>query len=259
MTTQNTLDFPLTSALEVIRGGAFRDDDELFEELALLAAPSYQDAFPMLRREWNRCDTLYLLYDDTLGVAGFHLANFETLEIEGRCVPALYAGLSVLRDNKKQSSLAGLLYAVGLADAMDWEEAGGERLAIWGTTATPVVYLGLWKALASINPRPDGSYAPESVRLALALRRRYGLPQSECEHPFVLKGVARDTLYSPPELERLERLCGSKGLRVFDVLGVQRAQGDRLLFTARVPRAGDQPLSSAVWQVAQRLRQERQR
>lgn len=259
MATTNALEFPVTSALEVIRGAAFRDDESLFEELAELAAPGFQNAVPLLKREWNRCDTLYLLYDESWYLAGFSLVNFAMLKIEGRHVPTLFSGLSALLPHRNQSERANFLFAASLADAMDWEEAEeGARLVIWGATATPTVYLEAWEALADVNPRPNGSYAPEAVPLARSLRCHYRGTESQSEHPFVLRGVARDALYHPLEAERLEQICRLKELPLFGILGVDRAEGDRVLFAGHLPRDSDPPISS-VWQLAMRLRKERMR
>ncbi len=250
---------PTMRAIKALRDATFRDDNRLFNQLLQLAAPSYEDVLPLLRREWNRCDTLYLLHDENGCLAGFHLVARDSAEVEGRSFPLSYSGFSALRHDKKQSGLAGMLYAICMADAMARQEADkGESVFIWGTTATPTVFLGVWESLADVNPRPDGSFSPESLPLALALRRRYGMLESEPEHPFVLKGVARDTLYAPSEVERLEDVCRRKGLQLFDVLGVDRTQGDRVLFFGRVPRDSHEPISPALWRLARRLKREGQ-
>lgn len=222
-----------------IRSGLFRSDVALCRELLELTAPSYEDPSALIARELGHCDTLYLARDDE-GVCGFFLAAWETLEVAecGR-VPALYLGLSAARENAKYRGHISALYLRCFNDAVAWEQETGEQLILWGTTATPSVYLAARAVLAATQPRLNGSYSSAGAVMAQALRRKLALAEEQAGHPFVLKNVAVGTRYSRQEAERIERVCQTKNFSLFRELGIAESAGDRLLFIAHTPgRAG---------------------
>jgi hypothetical protein len=62
-----------------------------------------------------------------------------------------------------------------------------------------------------------------------------GIPQHT--NPFVLKGVAVGTRYSPAEYGRIMMLTEKHDFRLFKNLGIDEREGDRLLVLCRPRRA----------------------
>jgi hypothetical protein len=131
----------VVSILQVVRDGAFRHDEALKAEVASVVAPSILDDVARLEREFIRCDTLYLSREEGGDLLSFFMAAFETLEIEGRPVPALYTGLCATRSGMKSTGEGGKIFHHFVLDAQQWERQHQKKLTVWGTTASPVVFL----------------------------------------------------------------------------------------------------------------------
>lgn len=222
--------------IDVIRQGEFRNDVAIQASLLSLMAPSYKDPVALIARELAHCNTLYLTRDAEGEVVCFFLVSWETLEIpEQGIIPALYLGLSAMRQGAKNSGYISLLYSRCIAEAVDWEANAGERLILWGTTAIPVVYLAVNSFLSQTEPYPDGSYTTSGSQIANAIRYKLGETPNNGHHPFALKGIASDTRYSQQEIERIQQMCLMKKFTLFQELGINETNGDRLLFISRVP------------------------
>lgn len=174
----------------VIRGAAFRDDDRLRSEVAAIAGASFIDTVSRLDREFQHCDTLYLVRDGSGQIACFFMVAWETLDVEGESWPALYTGLSATRPDLKGSGRVFRLYNHCLYEAQQWEARHGRRLTLWGMTATPSVYFAARKLFTDTQPTDDGLYSNEAGRVARAIRRRLGFPAADGTHPFVFHGIA---------------------------------------------------------------------
>jgi hypothetical protein len=226
--------------VETIPARSFKNDAALRREILELVAPSYEDPSAVVAREWAHCNSLYLARAEDGRLICFFLVAWEALEVEG-CgnVQTLYLGLSAARQEVKDTGVIGSLYFRCIDDVIAWERESGRRLILWGTTATPTVYLAARAVLDEIEPRLDGSYSPSGAEIAHAVRRKLAVPSSNGEHPFVLKLAASNTRYSPPEAERISRFCQARGFTLFQNLGVDEACGDRLLFIAVAPEQAD--------------------
>src|SRR4051812_2534011 len=110
------------SRMQVIRDGGFRGDERLKAEIAAVAAHSFIDDVARLEREFDRCDTLYLLRDDHGDVVCFLFVAWETLDIGGQQVPALYTGLTAATPDQKGTGSAMQLYHFFVSDAQQWEQ-----------------------------------------------------------------------------------------------------------------------------------------
>lgn len=210
-----------------------KTDDDLRRELLEITAPSYENSSALITREWEHCNSLYLARKGNQVVCFFFVA-WETVTIEGGGIlPTLYLGLSATRQEADSTRLIGSLYLRCDKDIIAWETKHNQQLICWGTTATPIVYLLMRAFRPAIEPYLDGSYSPLGASLARAFRRKMTLPESGDEHPFVLKGVANGTRYSPQEKERIEHVAQAKKFSLLHELGVDESTGDRLLFIAR--------------------------
>lgn len=225
--------------IERIDGWGAAASHPLRRRVRALVGPSYVDPGPLLEREMDHCDTIYVAQDDDGELLAFYLVAWETVAWgRGGGRTCVYLGLSASRDDAKGRGFARRLYKRCLLDARRWEERHRREVLLWGTTATPLVYGLAARFLRDMEPRPDGGFSEAGAAAAHRLRAHANWPPPRgTEHPFVLRGVARDTAYSARERGRLthaSRRCG-----LLDRLGVQEARGDRLLFIACVPERID--------------------
>jgi hypothetical protein len=218
----------------VIRGGAFRDDERLRSEVAAIAADSFTDTVSRLEREFQHCDTLYLFRDGSGQITCFFMVAWENLDVDGASRSALYTGLSATRPDLKGKGRIIQLYNYCAYEAQQWEVRHGQRLTMWGMTATPSVYLAARRLFADTQPTDDGRYSDESGRVALAVRRRLGFPDDGA-HPFVIQGIAAGVHYTEDEQRRIAQVSRAKRFTLFHRLGVDETRGDRLLFVGRIP------------------------
>lgn len=217
-----------------------RHDPTFRSALWNLLAPSYDDPTALLNRALIHSDTVYTALDDDNSLLAFSMAAHElVVPIVGRKpVTAVYTGLSATRHQHKQSGAMRALWGRWLADAKAQQKESGTNLLIWGTTANPLVYLYISKIQPEAEPHGDGSFSPEALPIAQALRKRLGLQASSPdEHPSVLKGLAQSTRYSELESARIRQTCADTGFMLFDKLGIVEAAGDRLLFFGQCPSA----------------------
>lgn len=171
------------------------------------------------------------------------MVAWETIEVEGQCLPALYAGLSAVRQENNNTGLAAHLYNYSMFEAQEWQRHHQQKLTIWATIATPLAFYAAEKILANTQPRLDGSFSEESAKIARAIQRRLltgdqMLPQ----HPFVLPGVAIGTRYSDMAKQRIAAVCEAKRFDLFKQLGIEETKGDRLLLICEVPDVLWQPV-----------------
>jgi hypothetical protein len=217
-----------------LRADEFRNDPRWHAVVAELVRPKYEDATAFLARDFARCDTLHLGFSqegETL--CAFMTAREEILLPGGARRPALFLGLSAAHERVKNRGVVGHLYRHVIAEAVDWERRHGADLLLWGTTATPTVFLGLTHFLPETEPGPDGCFSAAGAVLAAALCRHLGLgAPSAGDHPFLLRGVAARTLYSEAEHRRIDDVCRRKRFSMFRHLGLDERRHDRLLFVS---------------------------
>ncbi len=236
-------------AIELITGDELRRNTWLRTELALLAAPSYDDATAILAREVANCTHLYIGRDQLGQLAGFFMTGREDLSA-GPGLPLglalVHVGWSACRADLKNSGATMALFERCIVDTQLWERALGRRALLWSTTASPTIYLGVSRYLANVEPRCDGSYSCDGARYAHWLRERLGVPvAAEGEHPFALRGIAKATRYSAVECQRIARVVERKQFALFAQLGIDEAREDRLIFIARTPASIGTALSRA--------------
>ena len=226
----------ITTQVQRIERPDWHLDSPINREIADLVAPSYVDATALLERELAHNDLLYYIRDEDRRLVTFFMIARESVAVEGDLIPAIFLGLSATSQQTKGSGLYRTLFQAFIEDARTWQQALARPLLLWATTATPSSYHGARMMFDSLEPRPDGSCEAESATVANALRARYGLgPVDPPGNPFVMKGVASGTRYSPEEEARLAAICRKTGFDLFDRIGVDQRNGDRLLVTCRLP------------------------
>lgn len=212
----------------------FQDDVELHYQLIEAASSSYEDPRSILYREINRADTLYVAKSGGV-VSGFFLVGSEEIQSNsGNSIPTLYAGFSATREDAKDTGLIYKLYRKGFEDAIEWEKRIGRSLIIWGTTATPIVFLSLHKMLPFTEPYLNGSFTEQGAEMASLIKQHINYQEIKSNsHPFVLHGVAHNTLYSEHEANRIEKINNVRGFLLFKELGIDERKSDRLLFISK--------------------------
>ena len=223
------------SQFQVVRDGAFRHDQELRAAITAIAAASFIDDVNRLDREIDRCDTLYLLRDEGGDVLCFLMVAWETLDIDGRQEPALYTGLTAARPDQKSTGSAMKLYLFFVSDAQRWEDLHRRKLIVWGTMASPIVFFAARRLFANTQPSVDGSYTEEAGDVARAIRRRLGVGLCPGANPFVFPRLAGGVRFLEEERRRIARVCEAMQFFLFDRLGIDEAEGNRLLYIAEIP------------------------
>lgn len=246
--------------IELIPGEELRRNVWLQTELALIAAPSYDDASAILAREVADCTHLYIGRDPDGQLAGFFMVSRDSLGAEPG-LPLVHVGWSASRHDLKNSGATMALFERCILDVQAWERQLGRRALLWSTTASPTIYLGVSRFLAHVEPNRDGGYSAEGARLARLLRERLGAqPPAADEHPFAVRGIATATRYSPAERQRIARICARKGFSLFDQLDIDESREDRLIFIARTPADIGTALSRAsTLALARRSRHDQRR
>lgn len=217
-----------------ITADAFRSDNSLLREIEFLAAPNYEDASALLEREVRHCTQAYLIRDNEGVLLAFFLVAFEYLSLsDGTFTPALYLGLSAAQHTPSGAAAVMRLYGSAIADAMRWEQQHGNRLVIWSTTASPMIYKVVSKYLSNLEPSGSGDFSSSGRDRAHALARHLGAHTAT--HPFVLKGYAANTRYSQIERRRIDLTLRAQRFELFKQLAIDESAGDRLLMIASTP------------------------
>lgn len=247
-------------AIEVISGDELRRNAWLRTELALIAAPSYDDATAILAREVADCTHLYIGRDPAGLLAGFFMTSRDYLTTD-HGLPLVHVGWSATRHDLKNSGATMALFERCILDTQAWEKQLGRRALLWSTTASPTIYLGVSRFLADVEPRRDGTYSADGARFAALLRAKLGAAApADGEHPFAVRGIATGTRYSLSERERIARVSDRKQFSLFDDLGIDESRQDRLIFIARTPPDIGNALSRAsALALARRTRNEQRK
>lgn len=218
---------------EVAEGLSFRRSEHLVQALRNMIAPSYVITDTLLERELATCDVAYLLHDDR-GLASVFLVGHHDLTVGQSRRRALYMGLSATRQDLKNTGHVRNLYRSAMSDAAAMEQTLGERLIVWGVTASPSPFYGTHKVWANTQPMFDGTYSRTAGEVAIAIRDYLKLDRTN-GHPFVLRRLAKGTRYSQAERDRISAVCAKHRFFLYDELGVDETQGDRLLLVCEVP------------------------
>ncbi len=224
-------------AVEIYRGGGFRDSPDIVATLKEIIAPSYEDFTAILNRELKYNDTLYLGIDSARKPCCFFMTAWQTLKlVDTTPLRVLYLGLSAAgQDTKGGGHIADLWWA-SRSDMMAWVRETGSQLVVWGTCATPSAYRAVAEMVNRLEPDLHGNYSSTGRAIAQTVCEHMGWHRHLTIHPFVLKGVAEATHYSAAERQRIAHI--TRGFTLLGRLGIEEPQGDRLLFVGFVDTGG---------------------
>lgn len=213
----------------------FIGNTSLQQSMLGIIRPSYVDPLPVFNREIQRCNKLYLAIQNKTLVA-FFLVSWESLEFQGKVIPAIFLGLSATSMETKNTGIVRNLYKRMLEDVKKWEETNQQQILIWATTATPSAYYAVSLLFPQLEPRSNGSYSEQGEQLALAIRKKMGWENTnKTGHPLVLHNVAKGTRYSPTESQRIAQVMAKSSFTLFSKLAIDEQNQDRLLLICQSP------------------------
>jgi hypothetical protein len=211
----------------------FQGHKKLMNNIINMIEPNYEDPRPLVVREFNRCDTLYLVKSDHEKIIGCLMASWEKLTNE---IQSVYLGLGMVKQNVKNTGILKLLFTEFIKDAQKWKIQNQQPLIIWATTATPFAYFAITRLFESVEPSFDGTYSENSKFIAALIRKRMNwCSVTSIQNPFVINRATRDTYYSEEERKRITQVEKDKNFSLFSRLNINEARGDRLLLVFQVP------------------------
>lgn len=212
---------------------------DLFMELMHVIEPSY--AFPrkVLEKALSRSKSIYRWFDSDGRLGAFFLVNWETMNSR----TAVYCGLTVAREDLKGTGVSKHCFDFFLRDVRAWEEAHGERLLLWATTATPSAFNIINSVFADASPDLSGRMDRDLVDVLEEGKHRWGW-RCDVNHPFVVKGLVHASDFSEAERSRILRLKDRHDFDHFERWGLKEEEGDRCILTFRAPLTSEDHTSN---------------
>lgn len=208
---------------------------DLYQAIYDLVLPSYVNPDAMLKRDIDSCDRIYLAYNIQDKLCAFFMVGQQNLVLNDTSVVSFYLGLGATSMATKNSGIIRQLYQAFIHDVQELEARINQKIPLWHTTVTPSVFHAFELMFVENEPNANGLYTEKGKSLVLAIRSKKGWQYQENEHPFVVKNVAHNTLYSDSEVARIKRICLEKNFSLFDELGINERNGDRLIRISFVP------------------------
>ncbi len=212
----------------------FRSNSDLHEEIIQLALPTYEDPSAVLIPAVIQFDTAYLGRDDDGKLLSFFMHGYDEIVLSDCVLPAIHLGWTCATQETKGSHMVRALYEQFLVNAVKEQRDLGIEFTLWGTTSTPVGFHLYHKYFADVVPDNQGRYTPGSLEIADALRLRLTGEQVATKHPFLLPGVSK-ARFSQSEMERIGQIAINHDFSLFEDLGIDERNGDRLLVICRLP------------------------
>ncbi len=222
-----------TSDVQRLDGALFRDDKLLRSAMHGVAAPSYHGTPGVLDYEAEMCESLYLSTDAS-GIRSFFMVAPTTLAVGNSRVPAVFMGLSAVREDLKGTGQSRSLFRAFAADVRRRERLTGQRELLFATFATPSTLFAFEQLFADVSPRRDGTFHSQYTE-ALPAIHQFLRTSCDPDVPFRLPGHAKTTRYSAAERSRIASICERKDFDLFRRLNIKEESGDRLIMCARVP------------------------
>ena len=147
-----------------------------------------------------------------------------------------YLGLSGCRDDCKSKGFGKSLYMKFMEDCREREKKENKKFLLWWITASPIVYYWFNKHVAGVQPDMNGNYTPGGKDIILTvIKEKYPGHSEDPVHPFILRGVSRDTTYSPEEKARLSAAAQNLGMDIFQRFNMKEENEDRFLMFGYAP------------------------
>jgi hypothetical protein len=210
-------------------------DSAFYKLIYDLVAPSYVDPTAMMLRDIANCDRIYLAHDKHGILCAFFMVGQDKIYFKNNLIDIFYLGLGATSTKTKNSGMICLLYQAFINDVQLLESQLGKRIPLWHTTVIPSVFHVFNIMFEDSQPDVKGSYTEEGKILASAIRAKKDWIIQPNDYPFVVKGVAHNTLYSEEEVARIQKICKEKNFTLFDELGIKEKNGDRLIGISYAP------------------------
>jgi len=210
----------------------FANDKNFVERLNFASKASYLDPKSVIDREVHHCNHIIYIENNLGELIAFAMYNFEQVdEIE-----AVYFGLTLCVDQYKAAGFAKYMWQQIAFEIIKRQDESGEDFLCWLTTPTPIVFYLSNKFFINTEPSMDGGYSANGKNLIQKLKKaKYPQFASSENHPFVLRSVAYNTLYSPVERERIAGASHILDINCFDKYKVDETKGDRFLILGYCP------------------------
>lgn len=206
------------------QSSAFHDDNEFISEMRALLKPSYKDVEMLLNRELNHNKYIYYLRDKDGMLSSFFMSNFDIIDNE----VVSYMGLMAVAEKYKGLTLAAPIIIPYIENLRRKERELGRKILSYATTATISSYKCLALFCDDYQPTENGCYTVEGKQAARYIAHHLKLNYNT-NHPFILKRVAKGTSYSELEKKRINNIIQRKRFHLFEQLGIEEENGDRLL------------------------------
>jgi hypothetical protein len=200
-------------------------------QIKSIIKPFYVDIESLIERELNLNNYIYLYQDKTSHILGFFMVNFPQLNTSD--YNFIYLGLSCA--SKHEKNIGFSLYAKFTLDAYQLEKEFKTKIYLYGTTATSTLLRLLTKVWSNLRPSLEGEYSQNDKVLVEKIKPLLNYKNNADEHPFVLKKMASNTLYSPAEKARIHAYATKNKIHLFEKIGVREEEGDRLLVILEIP------------------------
>lgn len=210
----------------------FKSDADLVSRILELTNATYITNTQLIEREIEHNQDIYIVNNEQDELLAFFMINFEKLNGED----TYYLGLSGCRDDLKGKGLGKSLYMKFMEDCRTREKQENRKFLLWWTTATPIVYYWFNKYVSAVQPDMNGNYNEEGEKIVLGIiaEKFKGIPVDK-QHPFILRSVAENTLYSLSEQQRLIRATENLGMDVFQRFNLREENADRFLMIGYAP------------------------
>lgn len=222
--------------ISVLESNVVQNDQKILHALYEIAEPYYTDPIPHITHNIQRCKTIYLA---TQGkeIISFFMFSRENLNLHGTLLPAVYMGLGITHETKRGIGIIQVLFDEFIKDVQQWDAIHNFSTSIlWHRTASSFSFQAVDKLFQNCEPKADGSYTQRGATIATAICEQMGWIGSS-KHPFVLTGVAKHVSYSDQEQEIINSYCVKKNFTLFSDLGINEANGDRLLRICFAPKS----------------------
>ncbi|MDP3466720.1 MAG: hypothetical protein Q8S11_00195 [Daejeonella sp.] len=210
----------------------FKSDSDLVSRILELTNASYITNTRLIEREIEHNHDIYIINNYRNDLLAFFMVNFEP--VIG--IDSFYLGLSACRDDLKGNGLGKSLYLNFLKECREKEILAQKKFLLWWTTATPIVYYWFNKYVSKVQPDINGNYDEHGKKMVESIIKEK-FPELEVDklHPFILRSVAENTVYSISEQQRLIKATKNLGMDVFQRFNLKEENADRFLMFGYAP------------------------
>ena len=210
----------------------FKSELDLVSKILELTSSSYITNTQLIEREIEHNQDIYIINNELGDLLAFFMINFEKVNGED----TYYLGLSGCRDDLKGKGLGKSLYLKFMEDCRLKETREGRKFLLWWTTATPIVYYWFNKYVSKVQPDMNGNFDENGRKIVEAIiKEKFPELEIDNQHPFILRSVAENTVYSFSEQQRLIRATENLGIDVFQRFNLREDNADRFLMIGYAP------------------------